>query len=118
MLQVISRLTGVHWREQGPAFLVGFGHGGTHWIAAFFYLLLPYITRDLGFSYTDSGLLVAVFHLSALLANFGSGDVEVYRVRIGEDNVGVPEPTTALLLAAGLLLMLMSARIATRPGRF
>lgn len=73
MLQLISRLTGVHWREQGPAFLVGFGHGGTHWIAAFFYLLLPYITRDLGLSYTDAGLLVAVFHLSALLANFGSG---------------------------------------------
>jgi MFS family permease len=73
LLQAISRLTGVHWREQGPAFLVGFGHGGTHWIAAFFYLLLPYITRDLGLSYTDAGLLVAVFHLSALLANFGSG---------------------------------------------
>jgi MFS family permease len=73
LLQLISRLTGVHWREQGPAFLVGFGHGGTHWIAAFFYLLLPYITRDLGLSYTDAGLLVAVFHLSALLANFGSG---------------------------------------------
>lgn len=73
MLQVISRLSGVHWREQGPAFLVGFGHGGTHWIAAFFYLLLPYINRDLDLSYTDAGLLVAVFHLSALLANFGSG---------------------------------------------
>ena len=73
MLQLISRLTGVHWREQGPAFLVGFGHGGTHWIAAFFYLLLPFITRDLGLSYTDAGLLVSVFHLSSLLANFGSG---------------------------------------------
>jgi sugar phosphate permease len=73
LLQAISRLTGVHWREQGPAFLVGFGHGGTHWIAAFFYLLLPYITRDLGLSYTDAGLLVAVFHLSSLAANFGSG---------------------------------------------
>ena len=73
MLQLISRLSGVHWREQGPAFLVGVGHGGTHWIAAFFYLLLPYITRDLGLSYTDAGLLVAVFHLSSLLANFGSG---------------------------------------------
>ncbi|GMQ75484.1 MAG: MFS transporter [Gammaproteobacteria bacterium] len=73
MLQLISLLTGVHWRDQGPAFLVGFGHGGTHWIAAFFYLLLPYITRDLGLSYTDAGLLVAVFHLSSLLVNFGSG---------------------------------------------
>lgn len=63
----------MHWREQGPAFLVGVGHGGTHWIATFFYLLLPYITRDLGLSYTDAGLLVAVFHLSSLLTNFGSG---------------------------------------------
>ena len=75
MLQLISRLTGVHWREQGPAFLVGFGHGGTHWIAAFFYLLLPFITRDLGLSYTDAGLLVSVFHLSSLFANLGSGVV-------------------------------------------
>ena len=73
MLQLISRLSGVHWREQGPAFLVGFGHGGTHWIAAFFYLLLPFITRDLGLSYTDAGLLVSVFHLSSLFANLGSG---------------------------------------------
>ena len=75
MLQLISRLTGVHWREQGPAFLVGFGHGGTHWITAFFYLLLPFITRDLGLSYTDAGLLVSVFHLSSLSANLGSGVV-------------------------------------------
>jgi MFS family permease len=73
LLQLISRLTGVHWREQGPAFLMGFGHGGTHWIAAFFYLLLPFITRDLGLSYTDAGLLVSVFHLSSLFTNLGSG---------------------------------------------
>jgi MFS family permease len=73
VLQLISRLTGVHWREQGPAFLIGIGHGGTHWIATFFYLLLPFITRDLGLSYTDAGLLVAVLHLSSLFANFGSG---------------------------------------------
>ena len=75
LLQLISRLSGVHWREQGPAFLVGLGHGGTHWVAAFFYLLLPFITRDLGLSYTDAGVLVAVFHVSSLLANFGSGVV-------------------------------------------
>ncbi len=98
MLQLISRLTGVHWREQGPAFLVGFGHGGTHWIAAFFYLLLPFITRDLGLSYTDAGLLVSVFHLSSLLANFGSGlmvDVTGRRVVF---------QVAALLIGAGALL--------------
>ena len=98
MSQLISRLTGVHWREQGPAFLVGIGHGGTHWIATFFYLLLPFITRDLGLSYTDAGLLVAVLHLSSLLANFGSGllvDVTGRRVLF---------QVISLLIGAGALL--------------
>ncbi len=98
MLQLISRLTGVHWREQGPAFLVGFGHAGTHWIAAFFYLLLPFITRDLGLSYTDAGLLVSVFHLSSLFTNVGSGlmvDVTGRRVVF---------QVAALLIGAGALL--------------
>ena len=73
VLQLISRWSGLEWRLQGPAFLVALGHAGTHWIAAFFYLLLPFITRDLGLSYTEAGLLVSVFHVSSLLANFGSG---------------------------------------------
>ena len=97
MLQLISRLTGVHWREQGPAFLVGFGHGGTHWIAAFFYLLLPFITRDLGLSYTDAGLLVSVFHLSSLFANLGSG------VMVDVTGRRVVFQVAALLIGAGAL---------------
>jgi len=97
LLQLISRLTGVHWREQGPAFLVGFGHGGTHWIAAFFYLLLPFITRDLGLSYTDAGLLVSVFHLSSLFANLGSG------VMVDVTGRRVVFQVAALLIGAGAL---------------
>ena len=73
MLESVGRLTGVPWTKQGPAFLVGLGHGTTHWIAAFFYLLLPFIAKDIGLSYTDAGLLVSIFHLSSLVANFGSG---------------------------------------------
>jgi MFS family permease len=73
MLTTFSRLTGVHWRQQGRAFLVALGHGGTHWVAAVFYIVLPFITRDLGLSYAQAGMLVAVFHASAALANFGSG---------------------------------------------
>ena len=73
MIAVIERLTGLERKGQGTVFLVGLGHGGTHWIAATFYLLLPFITRDLGLSYAEAGLLVAVFHLSAFAANFGSG---------------------------------------------
>jgi MFS family permease len=59
--------------HQGPIFLVGLGHGATHWIAATFYILLPYINRDLGFSYAQAGLLVSVFHVASVSANFGSG---------------------------------------------
>lgn len=58
---------------QGPVFLVGLGHGATHWLAATFYILLPFINRDLGFSYAEAGLLVSVFHIASVSANFGSG---------------------------------------------
>jgi len=71
----IGRWTGVAVAEQGPAFLTGIGHGGTHWVAGIFYILLPFITRDLGLSYSEAGALVAVFHASSFAANFGSGMV-------------------------------------------
>ncbi len=73
MIAAIERFTGLQWAGQGPAFLVGLGHAGTHWIAATFYLLLPFITGDLGLSYAEAGALVAVFHVSAVAANFASG---------------------------------------------
>lgn len=59
--------------RQGPIFLVGLGHGATHWVAATFYLLLPFINRDLGLSYSQAGLLVFIFHIASVGANFGSG---------------------------------------------
>ncbi len=55
--------------------LIGLGHGATHWIAGSFYVLLPYLTKDLGLSYTEAGILVSVLHVSSFLANFGSGAV-------------------------------------------
>lgn len=58
---------------QGPIFLIGLGHGATHWIAATFYILLPFINEDLGFSYAQAGLLVSIFHVASVSANFGSG---------------------------------------------
>ena len=76
MIAAIERLTGLEWKGQGTVFLVASGHGGTHWIAATFYLLLPFITRDLGLTYAEAGMLVAVFHLSAFAANFGSGLID------------------------------------------
>ncbi len=59
----------------GPVALIGLGHGATHWIAATFYILLPFISRDLGLSYAEAGALVSVFHIAALSANLGSGPV-------------------------------------------
>jgi len=70
-----ERLTGLGIRDQAPAWIVSMGHGATHWIAATFYLLLPYLTKELGLSYTEAGLLVSTFHASSFLANFGSGMV-------------------------------------------
>jgi len=60
---------------QIPVILVSLGHGATHWIAATFYLMLPFITRDLGLSYTEAGLLVTCFYVSSALANLPSGSV-------------------------------------------
>ena len=69
----IQRLTGLTLSEQGPAVIVVLGHGATHWVAATFYLLLPWIKEELQISYTNAGILVAVFHLASFLANFASG---------------------------------------------
>ncbi len=69
----IQRWTGLPWSQQGPALMVGVGHGATHWVAATFYLLLPWIKETTQISYTNAGILVAVFHLASFLANFASG---------------------------------------------
>ncbi|MCP5151478.1 MAG: MFS transporter [Ectothiorhodospiraceae bacterium] len=98
MIAHIERLSGVPFREQGPAFLVGAGHGMTHWVAAFFYLLIPYFTVDLGLSYAEAGMVVAVLHASSFAANFGSG--------MAVDITGRRVPFQILSLAAGGLALL------------
>lgn len=69
----IERLTGVPLTEQRAAWLVGMGHGGTHWVIGTFYLLLPAIRDDLGLSYALAGTLIGVFHVASFVANFASG---------------------------------------------
>ena len=53
--------------------LVAAGHGGTASVNAAIYILLPYITIDLGLSYTQAGLVMTVFHFSTFAANAVSG---------------------------------------------
>jgi sugar phosphate permease len=77
---------------------MGLGHGGTHWIAATFYLLLPFITRDLGLSYVQAGALVSLFHASAFATNFASGLV------VDMSGRRVLFQVTSLLMGGGALL--------------
>ncbi len=98
MFAMLHRLTGVPHDAQGPVFLVGLGHAATHWVAATFYLLLPFIKDGLGLSYTQAGALGSIFYASSFAANFGSGlvvDVTGRRVLC---------QVVALLIGAGALL--------------
>ena len=47
-------------KPQMPSILVAAGHGGTHWVNAAIYILLPYIILDLGLSYTQAGLIMTI----------------------------------------------------------
>ena len=62
-------------------------------------------------SLSVTGLAAGTMYTSGIvLDSFGSGDVEVYRLTIG-DVVSVPEPGTHWLLAFGLLTLVSAARI-------
>lgn len=58
---------------QKSMWIVGFGHGTTHWIMATFFVVLPFLAQDHALSYTQAGILVSAFYLSSFLANFFSG---------------------------------------------
>ena len=84
-MSLVQRLTGLQWRQQGPAVLVGMGHGATHWVMGTFYLLLPFIAKALHLAYTEAGLLVSTVHISSFATNIFSGalvDVTGRRVPI------------------------------------
>jgi len=104
MSSVIERATGLQWKGQGPAFLVASGHAATHWILGTFYVLLPYITHDLGLSYAQAGGLVTLFHVSSFAANVGSGaivDIRGRRVLVQSASLVIG---AASLMAMGLAL--------------
>ena len=54
-------------------YLVGLGHGATHWITALFYFLLPFMAHDLGLSYMEAGIFASIFSIASLSANLFSG---------------------------------------------
>ncbi|WP_419905030.1 MFS transporter [Kiloniella sp.] len=62
-------------KQDTPIYLVGLGHGATHWVIATFYFLLPFMARDLGLSYVEAGLFASIFSVASFGANFISGPV-------------------------------------------
>ncbi|WP_299377509.1 MFS transporter, partial [uncultured Kiloniella sp.] len=60
-------------KKDNPIYLVGLGHGATHWVIATFYFLLPFMAQDLGLSYVEAGVFASVFSLASFGANVFSG---------------------------------------------
>ncbi|KKJ78797.1 hypothetical protein WH95_01655 [Kiloniella litopenaei] len=60
-------------KKDNPIYLVGLGHGATHWVIATFYFLLPFMAQDLGLSYVEAGAFASVFSLASFGANVFSG---------------------------------------------
>lgn len=70
-------------KGQSTAFLTAFGHGAEHWVGATFFILLPYIKNDLGLTYFEAGILVALYHASAFVSNFaGAAAIDLTGRRI------------------------------------
>jgi len=82
--------------------MVGVGHAATHWIAAIVYLLLPFLAESFDFSYAQAGSLIAVFHISSVCANLGSGVlVDVTGKRLTYQLISLLCGAAALALFAG-----------------
>ncbi|MBI4081178.1 MAG: MFS transporter [Candidatus Lambdaproteobacteria bacterium] len=62
-------------RDQSSIYLIGIAHGTTHWVDSSFLVLLPYLLKDLGLTYTAAGALVSGKHIMAVVANLGAGTV-------------------------------------------
>ena len=53
--------------------LIALGHTFTHWCPATFYLLLPFLIKDMGLSYSQAGFLVTIRAAANLLVNIPAG---------------------------------------------
>lgn len=62
-------------RGFGAAYLLGAGHGASHWITGTFFLLLPKIREEFGFSITAISLIGTVYYVGSLSTNLVSGPV-------------------------------------------
>ena len=65
------------WRElretDSLLWLITLGHTFTHWCPATFYLLLPFLVRELDLTYSQAGFLITVRAVANLAVNIPSG---------------------------------------------
>ncbi len=52
---------------------IGAGHATTHFVAAGFFLLLPFLAKDLGLSYAQVGIIVSTRQLMSTIVNLPAG---------------------------------------------
>lgn len=96
-------------KGQTAIVLVGLGHGAVHWVYMVFTVLTPWIKQSFGLSYTEVGLLHAIFHVASFAANAGSGVlVDITGKRVLFQVVAVLAGGVAILIcgmAGGFLLL-------------
>ena len=62
-------------RANAGMWAIGAGHAMTHAYSAAFYLLLPFVAKDLGLTYSQIGLLLSLRQLMSMLVNLPAGMV-------------------------------------------
>lgn len=60
-------------RAFGPAYMLSLGHGASHWISGTFFLLLPKIREEFGFSYAEISLIGTIYYIGSLSSNVIGG---------------------------------------------
>jgi len=65
------------WRElrqtDSLMWMIALGHAFTHWCPHTFYLLLPFLTKELSLSYSQAGLLITIRAAANFVVNVPSG---------------------------------------------
>ncbi len=60
-------------RSNAGMWVIGAGHAMTHAYSAAFYLLLPFLARDLGLTYSQVGLVISVRQFMSTVVNLPAG---------------------------------------------
>jgi MFS family permease len=60
-------------RTNAGMWVIGAGHGMTHAYSAAFYVLLPFLARDLGLTYSQVGLVISMRQLMSTVVNLPAG---------------------------------------------